>query len=115
MYHDTIKSYYIAKHDKRNEILYILGPNYLKYDDTVKSPITDKIMTLEKTSINSIWSHELLVAVADQYDLTSEDDLEDIDSSLSSWDSRRVKINFNKVLTIEEASKLLCIPIFDDF
>lgn len=115
MYHDTIKSYYIAKHDKRNKILYILGPNYLKYDDTIESPITNKIMTLETTSINSIWSRGLLVAVADQYNLESADDLEEINSSLSSWDSRRVKINFNKVLTIEEASKLLCIPIFDDF
>lgn len=115
MYHDTIKSYYIAKHDKHNEILYILGPNYLKYDDTIESPITNKITALEKTSINSLWSRGLLVAVADQYNLESDDDLEDIDSSLSSWDSRLVKISFNKVLTVEEASKILRIPIFDDF
>ena len=54
MYHDTTKSYYIAKPDKRNKILYILGPNYLEYNDTVESPITNKIMTLEKTSINSL-------------------------------------------------------------
>lgn len=115
MYHDTTKSYYIAKHDKRNKILYILGPNYLKYDDTIESPITNKIMTLETTSINSVWSRGLLVAVADQYDLESADDLEEINSSLSSWDSRLVKISFDKVLTIEETSKLLRIPIFDDF
>lgn len=115
MYHDTTKSYYIAKPDKRNKILYILGPNYLEYNDTVEFPITNKIMTLEKTSINSLWSRGLLVAVADQYDLESADDLEEINSSLSSHDFRLVKISFNKVLTIEEASKLLRIPIFDDF
>ena len=115
MYHDTMKNYYIATHDKRNKILYILGPNYLKYDDTVESPITNKIKTLEETSINSLWSRGLLVAVANQYNLESADDLEEINSSLSSWDSRLVKISFNKVLTIEEVSKLLRIPIFDDF